>query len=37
MKGAAATVAALVALVLALFGAAFLASLGWHVGAAVIA
>lgn len=37
MKGAAATVAALITLMVALFGAAFLASLGWHLGAAVVA
>lgn len=37
MKGAAATVAALLALMVALFGVAFFASLGWHLGAEVVA
>lgn len=37
MKGAAATVAALLALMVALFVCAAVASLGWHLGAAVVA
>lgn len=35
MKGAAATVAAMIALMVAMFGVAFLASLGWHLGAVI--
>ena len=37
MKGAAATVAELITLMVAMFGVAFFASLGWHLGAAVVA